>query len=82
MSDSFVTPETVALQVPLSMGFSRQEYWSKFPLLSLGDLHNPELKPMYLMSPTFAGGFFTTCATWEVVCILHNYKTKFSYSDS
>ena len=40
MSDSFVTPWTVACQVPLSMGFSRQEYWSELPFTSPGDLPN------------------------------------------
>ena len=36
----FVTPWTVAHQAPLSMGFSRQEYWSRFPCSSPGDLPN------------------------------------------
>ena len=47
------------------MGFSRQEYWSGLPLLSPGDLPNPVIKPMSLMSPALAGRFFTTRATWE-----------------
>ena len=37
-SDSFMTPWTVACQAPLSMGFSRQEYWNGLPLLSARDL--------------------------------------------
>ena len=37
----FVTPWTVALQAPLFMGFSRQEYWSDLPFPSPGDLPNP-----------------------------------------
>ena len=41
----FVTPWTVALQAPLSMGFSRQEYWSRLPFPSPGDLPNPGIKP-------------------------------------
>ena len=42
----FVTPWTVARQVPLSMGFlSRQEYWSGLPFLPPGDLLDPEIKP-------------------------------------
>ena len=49
MSDS-VTPWTVASQAPLSMGFSRQEYWSGLPLPSPGDLFNPGVKPESLMS--------------------------------
>ena len=45
----FVTPGTVVRQAPLSMGFSRQEYWSGLPCPPLGDLPNPEIK---LRSPT------------------------------
>ena len=41
----FVTPWTVAEQAPLSMGFSRQEYWSELPFPSPGDLPDPEIKP-------------------------------------
>ena len=56
---------TVACQAPLSMEFSRQEYWNRLPFPSPGDLHNPGIKPASLMSPALAGGFFTTSATWE-----------------
>ena len=52
-----VTPWTVACQAPLSMGFSRQEYWSGLPFLSPRDLPDPGVEPA---SPAFAGGFFTT----------------------
>ena len=41
----FVTPWTVAYQVPPSMGFSRQEYWSGLPFPSPGDLPNPGIEP-------------------------------------
>ena len=44
MFDS-VTPWTVARQAPLSMGFSRQEYWSRLPFPSPGDLPNPGIEP-------------------------------------
>ena len=40
-----VTPWTIPFQVPLSMGFSRQEYWSGLPFPSPGDLPNPGIKP-------------------------------------
>ena len=40
-----MTPWTVAYQAPLSMGFSRQEYWSGLPFPSPGDLPNPGIKP-------------------------------------
>ena len=57
MSNSFATPGTVALQAPLSMDFSRPEYWSGLPFPSPGDLPNPGTEPT---SVTFAlaGGFF------------------------
>ena len=41
----FVTVWTVARQAPLSMGFSRQEYWSGLPFPSPGDLSNPGFEP-------------------------------------
>ena len=41
MSDSFGTPRTIDHQAPLSMGFSRQEYWNGLPFPSPGDLPNP-----------------------------------------
>ena len=41
----FVIPWTIARQAPLSMGFSRQEYWSGLPFPSLGDLLNPWIEP-------------------------------------
>ena len=55
MSDS-VTPGTVAGQAPLSMGFSRQEYWSRLPFLTPGDLLSPGIEPE---APALAGSFFT-----------------------
>ena len=59
------TPWTVAHQAPLSLGFSRQEYWSGLPFPPAGDLPDPGIEPVSLMSPLLAGGFFTTSATWE-----------------
>ena len=64
MSDS-VTPWTVACKAPLSMGFSRQEYWRGLPCPPPGDLPNPGIEPVSLTSPALAGRFFTTRATWE-----------------
>ena len=60
----FVILWTVACQSPLSMGFSRQEYWSGLSFLSPGDLPNPGIDPVSLMSPASAGGFLTTSAPW------------------
>ena len=59
----FETLWTVACQAPLSMGFSRQEYWGVFPGPPPGDLPYPGIKPESLWSPTLAGRFFTTSTT-------------------
>ena len=56
----FVTLWTVVRQGPLSMGFSRQEYWRGLPYPSLGDFPDPRFKPVSLESPALAVGFFTT----------------------
>ena len=53
----FVILEAVACQTPLSVAFSRQEYWSGLPFPFPGNLPNPGVKPM---SPALAGGFFAT----------------------
>ena len=60
------TPWTVTLQAPLSMGFSRQEYWSELPCPPPGDLPDPGIEPTSLASPALAGRFFTTSTTWEL----------------
>ena len=56
------TPWTVARQVPLFTGFSRQEYWSELPY-SPPDLSEPGIEPGPLRLPSLAGGLFTTSAT-------------------
>ena len=53
---TLATPWTIAGQVPLSMGFSRQEYWSGLPFPSPGDLPKPGIEPG---SPTLAGSLPT-----------------------
>ena len=63
----FETPRTVACQAPLSMGFSRQEYWNESPFPPSGDLLNPGIEPASLVSPELEVKFFTTSATWEVL---------------
>ena len=57
MSSSFAAPWTVALQASLSMGFSRQEYWSGAPFSSPVGLPKPGIEPM---SSALAGRFFTS----------------------
>ena len=53
----FATPWTIARQAPLSMEFSRQEYWSGLPFPSPGDLPDPGMEHAF---PALAGKFFTT----------------------
>ena len=62
------TPWAVARQAPLSMGFARQEYWRGLPCPPPGDLPEPGIEPVSLMSPALANGFFTTGATCEARC--------------
>ena len=69
----FTIPWTVAHQAPLSMEFSRQEYWSGLPFPPPGDLLDPGIEPASLMPPELADRFFffffflTTSATWDTV---------------
>ena len=56
----FVTLWTVTCQAPLSMGFSRWDYWSGLPWPSPGDLPNPRIKPESPVAPALAGRFFST----------------------
>ena len=62
--------DCVARQASLSMGFSRQEYWSGLPFPYPGDLPDPGIEPMSLSSPAVAGRFFTAgpshlnCPSW------------------
>ena len=56
----FLTPWTVARQTPLSMEFSRQEYWSGLPFPTPGDLPDPGIERNPPASPALAGRFFTT----------------------
>ena len=62
----FATLWTVACQAPLSMWFSRQEYWSGLPCTPQGDLPNSGMEPGSLMFPALAGRFFTTSATQAI----------------
>ena len=61
----FATLWIVAHQAPLSVGFSRQEYWTGLLCPPPGDLSNPRTEPLSLMSSTLLGVFFASTATWE-----------------
>ena len=63
MSDSSVTPWTVAHQAPLSIGFLRQGYWNGLPFPSPEDLLDLGLEPE---SSALAGEFFTTEPPWKL----------------
>ena len=52
----FATPWTVAHQAPLSMGFSRQEYWNGLPFPTPGDFPDPGIKPAVLVFPALVLG--------------------------
>ena len=56
----FATPWSAACQAPLSVGFSRLEYWRELLFPTLGDLPLPGIKPASPVSPALASGFFTT----------------------
>ena len=70
----FATPLTVARQALLSMGISRQEYWSGLPCPPPGDLPNLGIKPVTLMSSALAGGFFTASTTCDPLFV-HSQAT-------
>ena len=83
MPNSFATPWTTACQAPLSMGFSRQDYWSGLPCPPPEDLPDPGIEPT---SPALAGGLFTTEPTGNPhvhICIyiihLYTYINKDVY---
>ena len=61
----FAAPWAVTHWAPLSVEFSRQEYWSGLTFPTPGDLAELWIKPVSLVSPTLSGAFFTTSATWE-----------------
>ena len=61
----FVTLWTAACQAPLPMGILQARYQSGLPCPPPGDLFDPRIEPLSLMSPALAGRFFTTRATWD-----------------
>ena len=56
-------------EAPLSMEFSRQEYWSGLPCPPPDGISDAGIKPMSFMSPALAGGFFTISSTWEALLL-------------
>ena len=74
MLDS-VTPWTVAHQAPMSMEFSRQEYWSGLTFPPPGDLPNSGIKPV---SPALVGGIFTSSSNWDIPITQIEFSLTFS----
>ena len=73
----FATPWTVGHQAPLSMGFSRQEFWSELPLPPPEDIPNPGIEATSPMSAALVGGFFTTSTIWKAHKVwLNSCKTN------
>ena len=63
----FVTLWTLACQAPLSLEFSRQEYWRALPFPTPGDLLDPGIESVSPESPALAGGFFTIEPTLSLI---------------
>ena len=72
----FATPWTVACQVPLSVEFSRQEYWSGLSFTTPEDLPDPEIKPVSPTSPALSGRFFTTELPGKATECKHDHKSQ------
>ena len=78
VSDS-ATLWIVAIQAPLSMRFSRQEYWCGLPCLPLRDFPDLGIELASPMSPALAHEFFTISTTWEAQIndqLINNEKNK------
>ena len=73
----FATLWMVARQAPLSMGFSRQEFWNRLPCPTPGDLPDSGIEPASLTSPELTGEFFPTSATWTLI----TYQDSVRYFD-
>ena len=75
LSDS-VTSWTVAHQTSLCTRFSRQEYWRGLPFPPPGDLSDPGIESVSLVSPAFTGKFFCHWITWEAPLKNEDYELK------
>ena len=75
----FVTLWTAAWQAPLSMGTLQARDYSGLPCPPLGDLPDPGIEPLSLMSPALAGRFFTTRATWDAPRYIPNKINAYIY---
>ena len=72
----FRTLWIVAHQAPLSIGFSRQEFWRGLPCTPPGNLPDPGIEPTSLKSALLAGKYFTTSATCEAPVVIGDIQIK------
>ena len=70
----FLPPWIVTCQAPLSMEFSRQEYWGGLPFPTRGDLPDPEIDPMAPESPVSADEFCTIAPPGKLTLVLHVFS--------
>ena len=70
----FAVQWTVACQAPLSIGFSRQKYWSGLPCPTPGDLPDPGIEPASLTSPALAGSFLPLAPPGKPTCTIAHVK--------
>ena len=77
---TLVTLWTGALQVPLSVGFCRQENWSGVPCPPSGYVPDLGIEPTALKSPALVGGFLTTSITWEAQISTFSFVTGYSWN--
>ena len=74
----FVTPWAVDCKAPLPMEFSRQEYWSRLPFPSLGDLPDPKIQPVSLVSPTLQADSLPTEPPGKIIHDIDIYNYTLS----
>ena len=75
----FATLWTVASQAPLSMGFSKQEYWCGLLCFPPGNFPHWGIEPTSLTSPALAGKLFTSSATWYAFSLSISFHFSFAF---
>ena len=75
---TLVTPCTVVYQAPLSMGFTRQQYWSGLPFPSLGDLPNPGIKPRspVLQADSIMDEYYSCVCVYACIFFIHLFTDR------
>ena len=78
----FTNPWTIAHPAPLSLGFTRPEYWSGLPCSAPGDLPDPGIEPASLLSSALASRILFTSATWEAHTLYIKVYVSIAFSTS